>query len=170
MPRPKSLTKPANRAPLFVGVHSHSKLKGASMRPPQESNPWSHNAGAHFFFSLANISIDEHLLAVLRGIAVVSVQFTASVCLHPRPFRACAEPRRASARRGEHPLVWVNMSRTQSVLRTLAWNFVQTYALQHLEAARQGKIWKTLFSFYRKRLTVMDLFEGLWLVGTHFRR
>ena len=31
--------------------------------------------------------------------------FKASICLHPRQLWACAEPRRASARRGEDPLV-----------------------------------------------------------------
>ena len=34
-----------------------------------------------------------------------TVAFTASIFLQPRSLRACAEPRRASARRGEAPLV-----------------------------------------------------------------
>ena len=41
---------------------------------------------------------------VLLGSAVA---FTASIGLHPRSLRACAEPRRESARHVEDPLVYV---------------------------------------------------------------
>ena len=34
-----------------------------------------------------------------------TVAFTASICLHLQSLRACPEQRRASARRGEPPLV-----------------------------------------------------------------
>ena len=41
------------------------------------------------------------------------------------------------------------------------------HVLKHLEAA--GSEQKGSF-FYRERLTIIYPFEGLWLVGTHFRR
>ena len=43
------------------------------------------------------------------------------------------------------------------------------HALEHLEAARLEK-WGRGGSSYGKRVTIIDLFEGLWLIGTHFRR
>ena len=42
------------------------------------------------------------------------------------------------------------------------------HPLEHLEAARPEK--KEFFSSYGKCLTIIDLFEGIWLVGTRFRR
>ena len=45
------------------------------------------------------------------------------------------------------------------------------HALEHLEAARSENIYiyVYIFSSYGKRLTSIDLLEGLRLVGTHFR-
>ena len=43
------------------------------------------------------------------------------------------------------------------------------HAFEHLEAARSEKKGKNLF-YLRKRQTIIDLFEGLRLVGTQFRR
>ena len=37
------------------------------------------------------------------------------------------------------------------------------HALEHLEAARSEQKWVIRFSSYGKRLTIIDLFEGLWL-------
>ena len=53
--------------------------------------------------------------------------------------------------------------------------YLYKHALGHLKAASSEKssfFWKkkTLFSAYGKRLTIIDLFEGPLLVGTHFRR
>ena len=47
------------------------------------------------------------------------------------------------------------------------------HALEHLEAARSQKKMGGKNAFLRRkrlRVTIIDLFEGLWLVGTHFRR
>ena len=43
------------------------------------------------------------------------------------------------------------------------------HALVHVEAARSEKK-RVKTQSYGKRLTIIDLFEGLWLLGTHFRR
>ncbi|CAM9525422.1 unnamed protein product [Laminaria digitata] len=43
------------------------------------------------------------------------------------------------------------------------------HALEDLELARSGKK-MFYFFFLRKRLTLLDLFEGLCLVGTHIQR
>ena len=43
-------------------------------------------------------------------------------------------------------------------------------ALEYLQSARSEKKEKENAVFLRKRLTIFDLFEGLWSVGTRFRR
>ena len=48
---------------------------------------------------------------------------------------------------------------------------VYKHALKHLEAARPEK--NALFFVVLRTVNawlIIDLFEGLWLVGTHFRR
>ena len=64
--------------------------------------PWT-----SFFFSSPN----HDVLNALLGSTVAS---TASICLHHRPLRAYAEPRRASARRGEAPLVLLLLNPTNT--------------------------------------------------------
>ena len=44
------------------------------------------------------------------------------------------------------------------------------HALGYLEPARSDKNGKIKLFFPRKRLTVVDRFEGLWSVGARFRR
>ena len=44
------------------------------------------------------------------------------------------------------------------------------HALEYLEPARSEKKKKEKKIFLRKHLTIADLFEGLWSVGTRFRR
>ena len=44
------------------------------------------------------------------------------------------------------------------------------HALKYLEAARWEKKQVKQNPSYGKRLTIVDLFEGLWLIGTDFRR
>ena len=65
-------------------------------------------------------------------------------------------------------LIWPNIGPTQLVLRNLR-ETLYKHALKHLEAAGPEKKWVIFISFYSKCLSIFDLFEGLWLVGTHFR-
>ena len=56
------------------------------------------------------------------------VVFTASICLHPRQLRACAEPRRASARRVQAPLALSTLfwNRTNATYGEITYEFVLT--------------------------------------------
>ena len=44
------------------------------------------------------------------------------------------------------------------------------YALEHLEVTRLETKLGFVFSSYIKCLTIINHFEGQWLIGTHFRR
>ena len=59
--------------------------------------------------------------------------------------------------------------RTQTIFEYVHETFYG-YVLEHLEPARSEKTMKTNGFFLRKCLTVLDLIEGLWLVGKRFRR
>ena len=61
---------------------------------------WFIESGVVLFFALHSNTI-RFLCAPWQH----SVAFMASICLHPRSLRACAEPKRASARCGEASLL-----------------------------------------------------------------
>ena len=49
-------------------------------------------------------------------------------------------------------------------------NFVQTCLGPPGSGSSKRKKWLIFFSSYGKCLTIFDLVQGVWLVGTHFRR
>ena len=81
-----------------------------------------------------------------------TVASTASICLHPRKLRACAEPRRASARRGEAPLVYIHEKTATGVFSLETYN---PGKVQFATLNNQGEVlrWESWLQSARARST-----------------